>query len=69
VNMLNSAKTAILEVIQKIDPLISLFQVAEQWYTLKVHTISLNRHLNPLEIKALKDDIEVITGLDLSILP
>jgi hypothetical protein len=29
----------------------------------------LNRHLNPQGIKALKDDIEVIIGLDLSILP
>jgi hypothetical protein len=67
--MLNSAKTVILEVIQKIDPLISSFQAAEQWYTLKVHTISLNRHLNPLEIKALKDDVEATTVLDLLILP
>jgi hypothetical protein len=67
--MLNSAKTAILEAIQKIDPLISSFQAAEQWYTLKVHTISLNRHLNPLGMKALKDDIEATTGLDLPILP
>jgi hypothetical protein len=29
----------------------------------------LNRHLNPLKIKALKDDIEAIIGLDLSIYP
>jgi hypothetical protein len=28
----------------------------------------LNRHLNPLEIKTLKDDIEIIIGLDLPIL-
>jgi hypothetical protein len=67
--MLNYVKTAILEAIQKIDSLITLFQAAEQWYTLKVHTISLNRHLNPLGMKTLKDDIEVTTGLDLPILP
>jgi hypothetical protein len=59
--MLNSVKTAILEIIQKIDPLISLFQAAKQWYTLKVYIIS--------RMKALKDDIEVITELDLPILP
>jgi hypothetical protein len=28
----------------------------------------LNRHLNPLGIKTLKDDIEITTGLDLPIL-
>jgi hypothetical protein len=69
VNMLDFAKTAILEAIQKIDSLIISFQVAEQWYTLKIHTISLNRHLNPLGMKTLKDDIEITTGLDLPILP
>jgi hypothetical protein len=65
VEMLNSAKTAILEAIQRIDSSITSFQAAEQWYTLKIHIISLNRHLNPLEIKALKDDIKAITGLSL----
>jgi hypothetical protein len=29
----------------------------------------LNRHLNPLRIEALKDDIKVIIGLSLSTLP
>jgi hypothetical protein len=67
--MLNSTKTAILETIQHIDSSITLFQAAKQWYTLKIHTISLNRHLNPLGMKALKDDIEATTGLDLLILP
>ena len=69
VDMLNSTKTAILEAIQEIDPAITSFQAAEQWYTLKIHTISLNRHLNPQGMKALKDDIEATTGLDLPILP
>ena len=69
VDMLNSAKTAILEAIQGIDSSITSFQAAEQWYTLKIHTISLNRHLNPLGMQALKDDIEATTGLDLPILP
>jgi hypothetical protein len=67
--MLTSVKTAIFEAIQRIDSSITLFQAAEQWYTLKVHTISLNRHLNPLGMKALKDNIEATTGLDLPILP
>jgi hypothetical protein len=67
--MLDFAKTAILEAIQKIDSLIISFQAAEQWYTLKIHTISLNRHLNPLGMKTLKDDIEITTELDLPILP
>jgi hypothetical protein len=66
--MLILAKTAILEAIQEIDLVITSFQAAEQWHTLKLHTILLNRHLNPLEMKALKDDIEATTGLDLPIL-
>jgi hypothetical protein len=64
--MLNSIKTAILEAIQHIDSFITSFQAAKQWYTLKIHAILLNRHLNPLRIKALKDDIEAIIRLDLS---
>jgi hypothetical protein len=67
--MLNSAKTAILETIQRINSSITSFQAAEQWYTLKIHIISLNRHLNPLGIKALKDDIEATAGLSLPTLP
>jgi hypothetical protein len=67
--MLNSVKTAILEAIQRIDSSITSFQAAEQWYTLKIHTISLNRHLNPLGMEALKDDIETTTGLSLPTLP
>jgi hypothetical protein len=67
--MLTSAKTAILEAIQEIDPTITSFQAAEQWHTLKLHIISLNRHLNPLGMKALKDDIEATTKLNLLILP
>jgi hypothetical protein len=39
VNMLDFAKTAILEAIQKIDSSIISFQAAEQWYTLKIHTV------------------------------
>jgi hypothetical protein len=69
VDILNLAKTAILEAIQGIDSSITSFQAAEQWYTLKIHTISLNRHLNPLGMQALKDDIEATIGLDLPILP
>jgi hypothetical protein len=69
VEMLNSTKSAILEAIQRIDSSITSFQAAEQWYTLKIHTISLNRHLNPLGMKALKDDIKATTGLSLSTLP
>jgi hypothetical protein len=67
--MLNSTKTAILEAIRCIHSSITLFQAAKQWYTLKIHTISLNRHLNPLGMEALKDDIEAIIGLSLPTLP
>jgi hypothetical protein len=69
VDILDFVKTAILEIIQKIDSSIISFQAAEQWYTLKIHTISLNRHLNPLGMKTLKDDIKIIIRLDLPILP
>jgi hypothetical protein len=67
--MLNSVKTAILEAIQRINSSITSFQAAEQWYTLKIHTISLNRHLNPLGMEALKDDIKITIGLSLPTLP
>ena len=69
IEMLSSAKTAILEAIQRIDSSITSFQAAEQWHTLKVHTISLKRYLNPSGMQALKNEIETTTGLNLPTLP
>jgi hypothetical protein len=67
--MLTPIKEAILEAIKKIDPSITFFQAAEQWHPLKIHTVSLNRHLNPLGMEVLKTDIEATIGLNLPILP
>jgi hypothetical protein len=67
--MLNSAKEEILKAVKKLDASISSFQAAEQWYSLRVHTVSLERYLNPTEMKVLKDEIESTNGLNLSKFP
>jgi hypothetical protein len=48
--MLELAKEEILKAIKKLDLLISSFKAAEQWHSIRVHTVSLERYLNSTEM-------------------
>ena len=63
--MLNSAKEEILKAVKKLDSSISSLQAAEQWYSLRIHTISLKRYLNSTGMKILKEEIESTNELNL----
>lgn len=67
--MLNPAREEILIAVKKSDPSISSFQAAEQWYSLRIHTVSLQRYLNSTGMKTLKEEIESTNGLNLPIFP
>jgi hypothetical protein len=67
--MLNSAKEEILKAVKKLDALIYSFHAAEQWYSLRIYTVSLERYLNSTGIRVLKDEIESINGLNLPNFP
>ena len=64
--MLNSAKEEILKAVKELDSSIVFFQAAEQWYSLRVHTVSLERYLNSTGIKTLQEEIESTNELNLS---
>ncbi len=63
--MLISAKEEILKAAKKLDSSISSFQAAEQWYSLRIHTVSLERYLNSTGMKILKEEIKSTNGLNL----
>jgi hypothetical protein len=67
--MLNSAKEEILKAAKELDSSISSFKAAEQWYSLRVHTVSLERYLNSTGMRILKDEIESTNELNLPSLP
>jgi hypothetical protein len=67
--MLESAKEEIFKAVKKLDSSISSLRAAEQWYLIRVHTVSLERYLNSTEIEILRDEIETINALNLPSLP
>jgi hypothetical protein len=67
--MLESAKEEILKAVKKLDSSISSLRAAEQWYPIRVHTVSLERYLNSTEIEILRDEIETTNTLNLPSLP
>ena len=67
--MLNSAKEKILKAVKKLDSSIISFQAAEQWYLLRIHTVSLERYLNSTEMSVLQEEIETTNALNLLIFP
>lgn len=67
--MLISAKKEILIAAKKLDSSISSFQAAEQWYSLRIHTVSLERYLNSSGMEILKKEIESTNELNLPYLP
>ena len=67
--MLISIKEEILKAAQKIDSSIISFQAAEQWYSLRVHTVSIERYLNATGIEKLQEKIESSNALNLPFKP
>ena len=67
--MFISVKEEILKTTKKIDSSIISIQVTEQWYSLRVHTVSLERYLNSLEMKKLQEEIESLNVINLSYKP
>lgn len=63
--MLNSAKEEILKAVKKLDPSISSLQAAEQWYSLRIHKVCLQRYLTLSGMELLKEEIESTNGLNL----
>src|SRR5450432_2760347 len=63
--MLLNAQKEIIDAAKKIDLSIINLTAAEQWYKLRVHTVSLNRYLHSAGINLLKEEIESTTGLDM----
>jgi hypothetical protein len=64
--MLLNAQKEIIDRAKKIDPSIINLSAAEQWYKLRIYTVSLNRYLYSAEINLLREEIESTTGLDMS---
>ena len=67
--MLNSAKEEILKTAKELDSSIISLQAAEQWYSLRIHTISLERYLYSTEMNILQEEIETTNALNLLISP
>jgi hypothetical protein len=67
--MLISAKEEILKAIKKIDSSIISIQATEQWYSLRVYTVSLERYLNSSGIEKLQEEIESSNAINLPYRP
>jgi hypothetical protein len=63
--MLELAKEEILKAVKKLNSSISSFKAAEQWYLVRIHTVSLERYLNSIGMQILKDEIETTNLINL----